>query len=264
MYDVLKANPDLVVLDDPISSFDKNKKYAIVEMLFRKGGGSLRDKTVLLLTHDLEPIVDLLVHHSDRFKKPFATFLQNSNGVLTEQEIGRADIKTFIEIADENTAAGSHVLNRLIYLRRRLEVAGNKGLAFQVISNVLHKRQVPEMNDGGSIRPMEPGELRDGTNEILAKIPEFDYSEALGLVTDDKAMIDLYDKTTSNYEKLHLYRMIFDDKNDLIGTDVIQKFINEAFHIENDYIYQLNPRTFQTVPHFVIEQCDRYVTAFSN
>ena len=36
MYDVLKTNPDLIVLDDPISSFDKNKKYAIVEMLFRK------------------------------------------------------------------------------------------------------------------------------------------------------------------------------------------------------------------------------------
>lgn len=263
MYDVLKANPDLIVLDDPISSFDKNKKYAIVEMLFRKGSGSLRDKTVLLLTHDLEPIVDLLVHHSDRFKKPFATFIQNSNGVLAEQEIGRHDIRTFIEIANENTSAGSHVLNRLIYLRRRLEVVGNKGLAFQVISNVLHKRQVPEMNDGGNFRPMEPDELRDGANEIAAEIPEFVYNKALSLVTDDKAMIDLYNKTTSNYEKLHLYRMIFDDKNDLIGSDVIQKFINEAFHIENDYIYQLNPRAFQTVPHFVIEQCDRYVTAFS-
>lgn len=264
MYDVLKSNPDLIVLDDPISSFDKNKKYAIVEMLFRTGSGSLRDKTVLLLTHDLEPIVDLLIHHSDRFKKPFATFLQNNNGVLTEKEIGRPDIRTFIEIAHENASAGSHVLNRLIYLRRRLELVGNKGLAFQVISNVLHKRQVPEMNDGGNFRLMESDELRDGTNEILAEIPEFDYEKLIGFVTDDKSMIDLYNKTTSNYEKLHLYRMIFDDKNDLIGSDVIQKFINEAFHIENDYIYQLNPRAFQTVPHFVIEQCDRYVTAFSN
>lgn len=91
MYDVLKTNPELVVLDDPISSFDKNKKYAIVDMLFRTGSGSLRDKTVLLLTHDLEPIVDMVVHHSDRFKKPFATFLQNSNGALTEKEIGRAN-----------------------------------------------------------------------------------------------------------------------------------------------------------------------------
>ena len=262
MYDVLKANPDLVVLDDPISSFDKNKKYAIVDMLFRKGSGSLRDKTVLLLTHDLEPIVDIVIHHSDRFKKPFATFLQNSNGTLTEKEIGRANIKTFIEITNENLAAESHILNKLIYLRRRLEVARENELVFQVISNVLHKNQPPQIK-GEITRDMTAQELQDGSNEIAAEIPGFDYQTLLGLVTDDKQMIELYDNTESNYEKLHLYRIIFAGKDDLIGSDVVKKFINEAFHIENDYIYQLNPREFQTVPHFVIEQCNRYVKALS-
>lgn len=262
MYDVLKANPDLVVLDDPISSFDKNKKYAIVDMLFRKGSGSLRDKTVLLLTHDLEPIVDIVIHHSDRFKKPFATFLQNSNGTLTEKEIGRANIKTFIEITNENLAAEIHILNKLIYLRRRLEVAREKELVFQVISNVLHKNQPPQIK-GEITRGMTTQELQDGSNEIATEIPGFDYQTLLGLVTDDKQMIELYDNTESNYEKLHLYRIIFTGKDDLIGSDVVKKFINEAFHIENDYIYQLNPREFQTVPHFVIEQCNHHVTALS-
>lgn len=263
MYDVLKMNPDLVVLDDPISSFDKNKKYAIVDMLFRKGSGSLRDKTVLLLTHDLEPIVDMVIHHSDRFKKPFATFLQNSNGTLTEKEIERIDIKTFIEIADENLASGSHTINKLIYLRRRLEVAKEKGLAFQVISNVLHKRQQPEVREEGNTRVMTPHERLDGSNEIAANIPEFNYQEMFDLVVNDKMMIELYNDTKSNYEKLHLYRIIFEGKDDLIESDVIRKFINEAFHFENDYIYQLNPREFQTVPHFVIAQCDHYVEELS-
>jgi hypothetical protein len=34
MYEVISKNPDLVVLDDPISSFDDNKKYAIMHTLF--------------------------------------------------------------------------------------------------------------------------------------------------------------------------------------------------------------------------------------
>lgn len=34
MYDCLANNPDLIILDDPISSFDKTKKYAIMEQLF--------------------------------------------------------------------------------------------------------------------------------------------------------------------------------------------------------------------------------------
>ena len=59
MYEVLSTNPDLIILDDPISSFDKNKKFAILEMLFRRESAScLKNKTVLMLTHDVEPIID--------------------------------------------------------------------------------------------------------------------------------------------------------------------------------------------------------------
>ena len=63
----------------------------------------------------------------------------------------------------------------------------------------------------------------------------------------------------SNYEKLHIYRILF-DQADLPSSPVIAKFINEAFHIENNYIYQLNPRQYQTVPQYVIDECDRYVS----
>jgi hypothetical protein len=42
---------------------------------------------------------------------------------------------------------------------------------------------------------------------------------------------------------------------------VIQKFINEAFHIENNYIYQLNPTKYPVVPQYVIDECDKFVQA---
>lgn len=110
---------------------------------------------------------------------------------------------------------------------------------------------------------MTQQEIQAGCDEILASIPEFDYQSLLSFVTDDKNLIDLYTGTTSNYEKLHLYRIIFDEKDSGVESDVIKKFINEAFHIENDYIYQLNPREFQTVPHFVIEKCNQYVATLA-
>lgn len=263
MYDVLKANPDLIVLDDPISSFDKSKKYAIVDMLFRQGSGSLRDKTVLLLTHDLEPVVDMLVHHPDRFKKPFATFLQNNDGNLSEMKFERTDIKTFLEITAQNIATNCHTLNKLIYLRRSHEVANDKGLAYQIISNVLHKRPTPQLNQEGLQRNMTQQEIQEGCKKISVSIPGFDYQTLLDVVTDDKQLIALYISTTSNYEKLHVYRILFDGKDSGVESDVVRKFINEAFHIENDYIYQLNPREFQTVPHFVIKQCNHFVDELS-
>jgi wobble nucleotide-excising tRNase len=58
MYDCLSKNPNLIILDDPISSFDKNKKFAIIDRLFR-GEKSLKGKTVLMLTHDIDPIIDM-------------------------------------------------------------------------------------------------------------------------------------------------------------------------------------------------------------
>lgn len=81
----------------------------------------------------------------------------------------------------------------------------------------------------------------------------------LTIVTDDNTMKQLYENSTNDYEKLHIYRIVSDGRADNIESDVIQKFINEAFHIENDYIYQLSPRDYQLVPQFVIDECDRYI-----
>ena len=39
--------------------------------------------------------------------------------------------------------------------------------------------------------------------------------------------------------------------------NVITKFINESYHIENEYVMQLNPRKFDSVPEYVVQECDR-------
>lgn len=141
MFHARRENPDLIVLDDPISSFDKNKKYAIIDTLFR-GGGSFRGKTVLLLTHDFEPIVDIVYHHTDRFVRPFATFVENQHGTLSEKLIGQSDVRTFIEINKSNLEQDIHVVNKLVYLRRLYEVTGNINFAFDVISNISTKEML--------------------------------------------------------------------------------------------------------------------------
>lgn len=65
MHYALSRKPDLIILDDPISSFDDNKKYAIINRLFGKHaeGKSFYNKTVLMLSHDFEPIIDFIINH---------------------------------------------------------------------------------------------------------------------------------------------------------------------------------------------------------
>lgn len=255
MFDAVKTSPDLIVLDDPISSFDKNKKYAIIEMLFRKER-SFRGKTVLLLSHDFEPIVDMLYHHSDRFQKPHASFLQNNDGQLLEMNIDKSDVMTFVEINSLNIRSDSSLVTKLVYLRRTYEILNSKGVAYQLVSNALHRRQVPVVCEDGAEREMTPDEIDEAETEIKVHVSDFYYSNAIQLILDNTAMIKLYQLCENNYEKLHIYRIISEGAE---HADTILKFINQASHIENDYIYQLNPAKYQTVPQYVIDECDQYV-----
>lgn len=267
MFDAVKSNPDLIVLDDPISSFDKNKKYAIIEMLFCRNKnfkGNFIGKTVLLLSHDFEPIVDMIFHHSDRFDKPYASFIENRLGQLKEIEIEKPDIQTFMDINTQNIQASENTIEKLVYLRRTYEVMKKKGMAYQLLSNIFHKREIPLIfdvliDDQLSTREMTEQEINEAIIELITDIPEFNYASVIELITNDEAMKDLYKASENNYEKLHLYRIIFDDKDDAIKVSTIQKFINQAFHIENDYIYQLNPAKYQTVPQYVIDECDEFI-----
>lgn len=128
MYNALKEEPDLVILDDPISSFDGNKKFAIINMLFM-GKHSLKNRTVLLLTHEFNTVIDVIYNMPYNFNPaPKAAFLTTKAGILQEKEITKQDIKSFAEIAQLNMTSNIDSLNKLIYLRRLLEIQNVDGL----------------------------------------------------------------------------------------------------------------------------------------
>lgn len=261
MYDALKTNPDLIVLDDPISSFDKNKKYAIIDMLFRKGK-SFSGKTLLMLTHDFEPIIDMVCHHRDRFDIPAAYFMENFKGQVKEKEVKKENIVTFLEICETNTKGDVNRITKLVYLRRKYEILNDRDKAYNLLSNLLHKRDEPIIKSEID-RKMTSEEIEEASKRIRNDSGfDFDYGQMLKAVKDNEYLKRLYKETECNYEKLHIYRVLCADRAEGIGSNVINKFINQAFHIENEYIYQLNPCEFQLVPQYVIDECDKQIGEF--
>ena len=259
MYQTLKDSPDWIVLDDPISSFDNNKKYAIMEMLFQ-GQGSLQGKNVVMLTHDFDPVIDL-IHTTcirSRFNPvPIAAFLSNNNGELTEKAISPHDIKSFIEIADQNISGNADEINKLIYLRRKLEALGDKGLEWQLLANVFHPDRVqPTIQSNGTNRAMTAEEIVSATATISSCIPGFNYDRVYARAHDLSQMIPLYKTLQSNYEKIQLYRII-DHGN--MGDSVFKRFVDEVYHIENDSLFQLNPTEYPTIPGYIIQLCDNRI-----
>lgn len=259
MYEVIKDNPDLIVLDDPISSFDKNKKFAILNTLFR-GDRSLKGKTVLMLTHDFEPIIDVIRNLANNFDSPSATFLYSLNGLVNEVPIKKDDIVTFSEVCRQNIGTPDcDERIKLVYLRRDYEVKGEtkNSPAYHLLSNLIHKRSPPIWKDGDEIRNMTVDEIKSASDEIGWFIPGFEYDKFHKLFSDDIEMISLYKSTSSNYEKLQIFRIINDAQKRPHQSEVISKFINEAFHIENEYLMQLNPRKYQVIPKFIVDECDK-------
>lgn len=254
MHQVLSEDPDIVILDDPISSFDKNKKFAILHELFR-GKGSLRDRTTLMLTHDIEPAIDVVKSTAAVFQgsHPSATFLSCRQGEIGEADITREDICTFAKICTEIMKGNSDDIIKAIYLRRHYEIVDNVGMVYNLLASLFKKRPAPTFVSATENREMTAQEKIDAETDIKEKIPSFDYDSLVSQVKDDGLMTAKFFETEVGYEKIQLFRIIKGKHED----NIITKFINESYHIENEYVMQLNPHKFESVPEYVVDECSR-------
>lgn len=263
MHQVLREKPDLAIFDDPVSSFDKTKKFAVLNELFR-GSSSLRSATVLMLTHDIEPAIDIICCAKRLFQnpKPMAYFLHSRSGVIFESRIAESDIQTFTQICAENIdEQGGDEVIKCIYLRRHLELIDNRGVAYNYLANLLHARDMPIVKVGPDDIPMSLEDIATAVAEIRRSIPDFDYYRILALIKNNSEMKRRFLEATAGYDKIQLFRIFKEVNGQVLGlqNSILQKFVNETFHIENEYVMQLNPRRFDNVPEYIVGECRRLI-----
>jgi len=258
MYHAKRIQPDLVVLDDPVSSFDKTKKFAILHQLFH-GEKSFQDVTCLLLTHDIEPAIDIARTSAE----PTVHFLTGRNGLISEVPVTPGDIMTFSEVCRQNIQTASDPIIKSIYARRLLEVNGARGMGYELLSNLLHVRDVPLLKArSGDDSPMTESEIKSGIVEVRELLPDFDYSELLNGLKDTIAIKARFDATDVGYEKVQLFRVFTELSPTTLTKDrIFTKFVNETYHIENEYVMQLNPQKFDAVPEYVVAECKHLIDA---
>lgn len=261
MYGTLHKNPDLIILDDPISSFDGNKKFAIINMLFM-GSNSFKDKTVLLLTHEFGLVIDLIYNFKHKIlPTPIAHFLSMNSGRLSEKEITKDDIKSFVKIAKDKFSSSIDIINKLIYLRRLLDLNAEKNLEWNLLSSLFHKKYPPTKRTENNEVVMTKSEIEEAENKIKEYIPDFNYEEQVLRINDTSLLKGLYYNCLSNYERLQIFRIVFDkvEFDNKIDDSVFKHYVNKTFHIENDYLFQLDPSDYDTVPQFIIDICDKTI-----
>jgi ABC-type dipeptide/oligopeptide/nickel transport system ATPase subunit len=268
VYDAIHSDPDLVVLDDPISSFDGNKKFALLKMMFwEQEWDTLSGKTVLMLTHDFCPVIDVTWTFSKDFPaSPVAWYLKCVDGCVNEMEIKKNDVQSALDVNRRNMMQkGKDLLLRIVYYRKWLELKGERGCsAYELVSNVEHLREAPKLQINGELVDMPDDKIEKGTEEIKKRITDFDYGAAVARASDVTVLKALYDGAQCSFEKVLMFRYMVMAYKQRKGVEpvldgIIRKYMNEPFHIENDYVYQLNPYKYDLIPDSEIRLFDAKV-----
>lgn len=92
---------------------------------------------------------------------------------------------------------------------------------------------------------------------IREDIPEFDYAALLKELRDPEVLKKKFDATSVGYEKVQIFRIASETQPSSSTADAgFTKFVNESYHIENEYVMQLNPREFDAVPDHIVQSCE--------
>ena len=271
MYDAISKNADLIILDDPISSFDSNKKYAIINRLFKTGdrNNSLYQRTVLLLTHDLEPVIDYIqVGGKISGDSVKADFLQNVSGVVEEHPIKKnLDMMSMVvlmkELAqDEDVPIPVRIGCLRKYYEHTVKSPKENSLGYNMLSSLVHSRTIPTKDSEGLFE-MSPDEIIQAEYDIKEYIVNFDYDALLMELSAENLLI-LFECEVNQYFKMLILRAYIEKNEEArkrlkASNDVLRKYADETYHIENDYIYTLDVRKFNIVPQYYVKAAMEYM-----
>jgi len=268
MFEAISDDADLIVLDDPISSFDQNKKFAVIRRMFDNQKTSFRDRTVMMLTHDLQPIIDYI---QGSFFKTYglttpvdAKLLQNIDGQIIEYDITSNDLKNTVELTceiAENDQEQMHV--RIVNLRKYVELIYSDFTTqpiYDVLSNIIHGRKEATDKEG---KKLEKCVFDMGYQQLQTYIKNKSYDDIImELSTTNLLQIIIGEGET--YEKIIAIRLLFERQENLMFLlrrkyPSACKFLNETNHVENDYIFQLDPRKFFSIPEYYLKAIKSFI-----
>lgn len=271
MFQAVADKSDLIILDDPIYSFDANKKFAIFHRLFNdREEVSFSGKTVLMLTHDAQPLLDYVrsgLRRNYGISIPItATYLKTVDTKLTEREILPDDLKSIIDIS--NSIAKDISLPtacRIVNMRKHLECSHADlyhCYPYHIVSSLIHDRPRATFQDETQL---DDRCVNIGCHELesLFSIDSFEYSAWRVSLSKDSLLTDY--RNADAYSKTLIARLLLERHPEVSRAlrktyPGLCKFLHESNHIENDYIFQLDPRKFFSVPDDYEKELDKVVT----
>lgn len=256
-----------IILDDPVSSFDSNKRYAIYDYLFDKSTKLLYGKTVLLMTHDFQTVVTFARSRKlKNYNKTFS-YLLNVNNKLFEKGFESEAICSSV-LWYKNYAADSKndAYSRIVALRRATEIEyGTDSDFYNFLASLVHCHSSPQDKN----RRVFSIEMKKQCNRQLQNVfgSSCNYETLLQTISDPKYLIKSYhNEKASRFSKTCITRLLIEKYKSEVpsvksGQEnlVAWNFMCESFHVETQYIYSIMGISCDDIPNYIISLCDSIV-----
>ncbi len=137
----------------------------------------------------------------------------------------------------------------------------SQNIAYEILSCLIHGRTEIERKVNNDIYEKIPNEkINLGKSFIRKFIKDFDYIQVLEQYYNRSNILNLYKQEKNNYLKSQIFRAYLEISNKRGKLDdIVLKFVDEIYHIENDYSYSLDLIKFDTIPNFIIKKIDSFI-----
>ena len=248
------------------------RRRRIINRLFKTGerGNSLYERTVLMLTHDFEPVIDYIQTNSGRQTPTSvcATYFENIAGHLRCTPIQKGDdlmssVVLFKELAmDNNIDMAARIGCLRKFIEHQFKNPQKESDAYNILSSLIHGHKAPTADSEGK-QKLTAQQVKNGNAFIKEFIADFDYAAELDQCSA-RNILSRYGNEKSAYIKMLILRAYTEQNNEARDrlrkkNDVLRKYVDETYHIENDYIYSLDVRRFNIVPENYIEDANLFV-----
>ena len=132
--------------------------------------------------------------------------------------------------------------------------------SYDVLSNLIHGRESPV---DGMKNPMNEEAIQKGIVDLMSLINGYDsYPEFLREISTQYLLQEL--QNDSVYFRVLVIRLLF-ERNKSLMTMLRRKhpeafkFLNETNHIENDYVFQLDPERFYSIPEVYVQEIHNFL-----
>jgi len=211
-----------------------------------------------MLTHDFEPVIDFIINHKPTGGFVKAHYLKNCNGQVSETPIvDNADIVSLPNMLSKYSKDESlNIVHRVVFLRKLIELMPheNSQEVYDILSSLIHGKDMPDrkINDN-EYKKLVQEEIDMGYEFIDLYISGFNYEDYLENHYTSDALLKAYDEESNNYLKLQIFRVYLEleDMRGKIKDDVVLKFVDNIYHVENDYTYCLDIFKYDIVPEHI-------------